>query len=66
MFTPIPSTPPISVCVCEKQERLLNLRDSGEVNAVPWDVAQGKGVCLWPELSPRITTLSQPGVFSVS
>lgn len=66
MFTPLPPTPPVSVCVRQTQERLLNFRGSGEMNAVAWDVAQGKGACLWPELSPRITTLTQPGVFSVS
>jgi len=66
MFTPLPSTPPISVRASEMQERLLNFRGGGEMNAMLWDVAQRKGVCLWPELSARITTLSQPGVFSFS
>lgn len=54
----------VSVCVRNAGERLLNFRESGEMNAVPWDAAQGKSECLWPELSARITALSQPGVFS--
>lgn len=65
MFTALPSAPPISLCVWNAGG-LLNLRDSRKMNAVPWDVAQGKGVCAWLELSSGITTLSQPGVFSVS
>lgn len=66
MFTPLPSTSPICVClcVCEMQERLLNFRESGEMNAMPWDAAQGKSECLWPERSARITALSQLGFFS--
>lgn len=47
MFTPLPSTSPISVRVCEMQERLLNFRDSGEMNAMPWDVAQEKKGCVF-------------------
>lgn len=54
------------MCVGERQERLLNLRDGGELTAVPCHVAQGKGAWLWPELSPKITTLSQLGMASVS
>lgn len=65
-YVPTIAFSPFSVCVCERQERLLNFRDGGELTAVPCHAAQGKGVWLWPELSPRITTLSQLGMASVS
>lgn len=64
MFPSFPSVS--SLCGYERQERLLNFRDGRELTAVPCHVAQGKGVCLWLELSPRITTLSQLGMASVS